>query len=147
MEQLIKLIEKEEGWIASPYYCSEGYPTVGYGFKIGLKDASLPQFTLPKAAGKVWLRVLLKDLEEYFESKDWFDQLTPARRAIIISMAYQMGISGVLKFKKMIKALEAQDYITASNEMLQSRWASQTPGRANRHAMQLQGGFWHSYYS
>ncbi len=147
MEKLIKLIEKEEGWRESPYYCSEGYPTIGYGFKLGDKGAPLPKFILPKVAGDAWLTRLIEDLESQFESLYWFNHLCIPRRAIILSMAYQMGYTGVMKFKKMIVALEARDYIKASNEMLQSRWANQTSSRAHRHAIQLQGGFWHHYYS
>ena len=32
----------------------------------------------------------------------------------------------------MIKALEAKDYKRAGDEMLDSKWAKQTPARANR---------------
>ena len=41
-----------------------------------------------------------------------------------------MGYSGVGKFKNMIKALQNNDTKTASIEMLDSRWAKQTPNRA-----------------
>lgn len=147
MEKLIQLIEKEEGWREEPYYCSEGYPTIGYGFKLGDKDTPLPKFELPKVVGDLWLKTILNESIDCLNDFVWFTKLNPARQAVIISMVHQMGLYGVLKFKKMIKALEAKDYITAGNEMLQSRWASQTPSRANRHAIQLQVGFWHQYYS
>ena len=45
-------------------------------------------------------------------------------------MVFQLGIGGVSKFKNMWKALEKEDYYTASQEMLDSRWARQTPKRA-----------------
>ena len=147
MEKLIKLIELEEGWKEHPYRCSEGYPTVGYGFKIGEKDWPIPYFSLPKVAGDAWLLELLVELDNTFSSRGWYTALSEERKAIIISMAYQMGVSGVLKFKNMIKALEQQDYNTASSEMLDSRWATQTPLRASRHSAQLQSGEWYSYYS
>ena len=41
-----------------------------------------------------------------------------------------MGLNGVSKFKKMLKALEDQDFEKASIEMLDSLWAKQTPNRA-----------------
>ena len=41
-----------------------------------------------------------------------------------------MGFSGVSKFKNMIKALQNRTYKLASIEMLDSRWAKQTPNRA-----------------
>ena len=45
-------------------------------------------------------------------------------------MVFQLGVGGVSKFKKMWKALKQNDYQTASEEMLDSRWAKQTPKRA-----------------
>ena len=51
---------------------------------------------------------------------------------ILYNMVYQMGVKGVLNFKNMIKALEAKDYKRAGDEMLDSKWAKQTPARANR---------------
>lgn len=147
MEKLIKLIEKEEGWREESYYCSEGYPTIGYGFKLSDKDAPLPKFELPKVVGDLWLKTILNESIDCLNDFVWFTKLNLARQAIIISMVHQMGLYGVLKFKKMIKALEDNNYIKAAAEMLDSKWAHQTPLRANRHAFQLQSGDWHSYYS
>ena len=45
-------------------------------------------------------------------------------------MIFQMVFAGVGKFKNMIKALQNNDTKTASMEMLDSRWAKQTPNRA-----------------
>ena len=45
-------------------------------------------------------------------------------------MVFQLGKTGVSKFKNMWKALSEKNYIGASYEMLDSRWAKQTPNRA-----------------
>ena len=45
-------------------------------------------------------------------------------------MYVNLGPSGLLGFKKMHKALANKDYITASAEMLDSRWATQVGNRA-----------------
>ena len=57
----ISLIKYEEGWRPKPYLCSEGYPTAGFGFKLGPKNAPLSYytFTLPLSAGEAWLTSLL----------------------------------------------------------------------------------------
>ena len=47
-------------------------------------------------------------------------------------MTFQMGLGGVLKFKKMLAALQVKDYTTARREALNSAWARQTPQRAKR---------------
>jgi lysozyme len=49
---------------------------------------------------------------------------------IIIEMIFQLGKTGVSKFRNMWKALSGLDYSTAASEMLDSRWAKQTPNRA-----------------
>lgn len=146
MFKVIRLIELEEGWREKPYRCSEGYPTVGYGFKLGSKECTLPEFTLPKTAGDAWLMHNLNELTDHLSKYQWYNKLNDARKAIILSMAYQMGVSGVLKFKNMIKSIEQDDYRNAALEMLDSRWAKQTPQRADRHQLQMQSGAWIEYY-
>ena len=49
---------------------------------------------------------------------------------IIIEMIFQLGKTGVSKFKNMWKALSGLEYSVAASEMLDSRWAKQTPNRA-----------------
>jgi lysozyme len=45
-------------------------------------------------------------------------------------MCYQLGVKGFSKFRKTIALLNSGDYIMASEEMLDSKWAVQTPNRA-----------------
>jgi len=40
-----RMLKKEEGFRAKPYLCSEGFPTIGYGEKIGDKYEALPNIT------------------------------------------------------------------------------------------------------
>jgi len=49
---------------------------------------------------------------------------------VVVEMAFQMGIRGTNLFRKMWVALQRGDYETAADEMLDSRWAKQTPNRA-----------------
>jgi len=49
---------------------------------------------------------------------------------ILIEMCFQLGKTGVSKFKNMLKGLEEKDYNKAADEMLDSRWYKQTPNRA-----------------
>ena len=57
---------------------------------------------------------------------------------IIVEMVFQLGMSGVSKFKKMRTALENQDYAEASAQMLDSKWAKQTKNRAEHLAEIMQ---------
>lgn len=133
-----KIIAAEEGWRDQPYYCSEGYPTIGYGFKLAGKGDPLPNFVLPRAAGDAWLDALILSIEHTMAAK--LTRLNAARSAVIVSMCYQLGIQGVLQFKRMWAAIDRQDWQSAADEMLDSRWAKQTPERAQRHAQIMRIG-------
>ena len=58
------------------------------------------------------------------------DDIDEQAEEILIEMVFQLGKTGVSKFKNMWKALAEKNYIGASYEMLDSRWAKQTPNRA-----------------
>lgn len=55
-------------------------------------------------------------------------------------MAYNLGISGLLKFKKMLKTLEEENYPKAAKEMLDSLWAIQVGKRADHLAYLMRHG-------
>jgi lysozyme len=61
---------------------------------------------------------------------------------VLIGMAFQMGVPGLLTFKKTLGAVQDQRFAHASGLMLQSLWARQTPGRAARMARQMETGEW-----
>lgn len=152
MTTIVDLIHFEEGWRSKPYLCSERYPTVGYGFKIGPKgaDIRLYQFTLPLDAGGLWLMSLLEQkkaemmLDHGISSA--LDACCDTRKAILVSMAYQMGVPGLAGFKSALKAISEKRWDAAASGMLDSRWAKQTPGRAKRHAEQMRSGMWAKEY-
>ncbi len=55
-------------------------------------------------------------------------------------MAYNLGVHGLLGFSKMLSALHAGDYATASSEALASAWAGQVGDRAKRIAALFMAG-------
>ena len=57
-------------------------------------------------------------------------------------MAFNLGLSGLMSFKKMIAAIEVGDFETASYEMLNSKWANQVTNRAHELAEQMLTGEW-----
>ena len=143
----IKLLEFEEGYRSHVYYCSEGYPTIGIGKKIGSRVQSLSDFALidvPKSVAYAWLDYDLKTIVKQCQSFKWFNTLSQARKDIIISMCYQLGFGGFCKFKRTIKHIENGSFALAAQEMLDSKWARQTPGRANRHSKVMDTGDWGS---
>ena len=55
--------------------------------------------------------------------------LPPHVEEVILEMVFQLGTTGVSKFKKFWKALRVKDWKKASEEMKDSRWHSQTTKR------------------
>lgn len=53
---------------------------------------------------------------------------------VVSAMCFQLGRTGVRKFKKMIAAINDRNYDLAADEMLNSLWAKQTTRRAQRMA-------------
>ena len=123
-------IKKHEGYRDTIYKDSLGFSTIGYGHLVLQTDRYEKGVTYRK-----------KDLEKVFDTdfntaKSNANQLIEGlpihhqAKCVIIEMVFQLGIGGVSKFKKMWKALKQNDYQIASEEMLDSRWAKQTPKRA-----------------
>jgi len=123
-------IKEHEGFVPKIYKDSLGFATIGYGHLV-----------LPTDKFKEGVTYKKKDLEEVFDSdfnmaKSNSNQLIKGlplhhqAKCVIIEMVFQLGIGGVSKFKNMWRALKKNDYQTASEEMLDSKWAKQTPKRA-----------------
>lgn len=135
-DQLLEELKSDEGWRAEPYQDHLGYWTIGFGFLI---DARKP-VRLPREVGEVWLRY---EAERRYEALlgrfPWLeDQPDDVKRALT-NMSYQLGVNGVSHFRRMLAALEMGDRRGAAEEALDSRWAKQTPARAERVAGLIRG--------
>ena len=123
---LLKAIKLSEGFRDRVYKDSLGIDTIGYGFAI--KD-----LVLDEDISEMILRRKLDSLIDRVDKKFPFLKDMPVEiNDVIYEMCYQMGVSGVSKFKKTLLYLENKEFRMASKEMLDSKWARQTPGRAKR---------------
>ena len=79
------------------------------------------------------LQVRLTNLLDSLEiALRWLQDAPVEVRSVLLNMAYQLGLTGLLKFKRTLRYLEIKQYDSAAKEMLDSRWANQTPERATR---------------
>jgi lysozyme len=132
---LERWIRAEEGYQAKPYRDSEGNLTIGIGYNL---DAGMPEDeALVLARYRLWK--LERNLATIFP---WFTGLDTVRQSALIGMTYQLGMTGLRGFKRLLAACESGDWDTASAEALDSKWARQTPGRAQRTAAMLKTGRW-----
>lgn len=125
-QTLIKEIKRDEGVKTHPYKCSAGKLTIGVGRNIednGLNEDEI-QYLLMND-----LRSCVHDLRSNFS---FYDGLDNVRKRVMINMVFNLGINRLLKFKNFLAALEAGDYEKASVEMMDSLWARQVHGRADR---------------
>lgn len=86
---------------------------------------------LTKAESREIVKGRISELEQDLAMRiSFFYDLPREVQDVLVEMAYQMGVSGVMRFRKTINALQHDDYGTAAAEMLNSRWYAQTPERA-----------------
>ena len=123
---LLEAVKLSEGFRDRVYKDSLGIDTIGYGFAI--KD-----LVLDEDIAEMILRRKLDNLIDRVNKRFKFVKDLPhAAQDVMYEMCYQLGVTGVSKFKKTLAYLENFEYRMASKEMLDSRWARQTPNRAKR---------------
>ena len=87
--------------------------------------------------------MLFHDIEYFYKQMrkhHTFNTINDCRKRVILNMAFNLGVAGVLSFKKMWLALEREDYVEASHQMLDSKWAEQVGHRATRLAETMRIG-------
>ena len=126
MKNLIENIKESEGFVEHLYNDSLGIPTIGFGFAI--KDLILDE----DIAEQILVRKVKKLVDRVDKKFDWFNLADDRVKEVIVEMCYQLGLAGFSKFKKTISYIEKKNYYEASKEMLDSKWAKQTPNRAKK---------------
>jgi len=133
MDRLLQSVKKHEGYRNKVYLDILGKRTVGVGH-LCVEDFWEDNKEYPE---EMLMNTLKDDLKNAIEGAERLLKgcliLDSLAKEIIIEMVFQLGETGVSKFKNMLKALELQggpDYQTAAIEMLDSKWAKQTPKRA-----------------
>ena len=139
MERLLKSVREHEGYRNKVYLDTLGKRTVGVGH-LCVEDFWEDDKEYEE---KFLMPILEHDLETAIKgAKDLMSEngcmdMDEVADEIIIEMIFQLGKTGVSKFKNMWKALSALEYSTAASEMLDSRWAKQTPNRAQAMSAQM----------
>ena len=131
MTDLEREIADDEGFRSHLYKCTAGAWTIGYG--TNLSDG------IDRDEALLLMRHRLGKVIAALESRlPFWPKLTDDRRRVLANMGYQLGILGLMRFKRMLAALERGDYEAAAREMLDSKWARQdSPGRAQELAEML----------
>lgn len=122
---LMEALKEQEGFRSEPYKCSEGYLTIGFG-------RNLDTVGIARHEAKMLLENdLTKAYSTLVSNMPWVHDLPKPAQAALTNMCFQLGYGGLSKFKKMLAALQEGDYEKACAEAYNSRWAQQTPSRAD----------------
>lgn len=132
-------LKRDEGEVLHAYQDHLGFWTIGIGILIDKRKGG----GLRPEESEFIFRNRLKLLDAELSKRiPWIARLDPARKGVLINMAFQMGVAGLLGFKNTLAMVESGRYRDAAKGMLQSKWATQTPARANRLSRQMETGIW-----
>ena len=125
LEKAYNSLKIDEGEELLPYKDTEGNLTIGIGH------------LLANGISKEVSKIIFCEDFLHAQMDCWakipaYSLLNEARRYVLANMCFNMGIKRLLGFKKMLAALDRQDYAAAAAEMLDSKWATQVKGRAAR---------------
>lgn len=136
--ELINELKREEGFRANVYQCSEGVDTIGYGFNVAYltnNELALNGGFVEPMSKEVATKILEIKVRKLIENVDkthsWINDLPEMVRIGIYDMVYQLGIKGFDSFVNTQKYLKALNYSKAIENIKNSKWAKQTPRRAN----------------
>ena len=135
MDKLLESVKKHEGYRNKVYLDTLGKRTIGVGH-LCVEDFWEDDKEYEES---FLMEILEKDLQSAIDQADDMCKdlkISSDAKILIIEMIFQLGGNGVSKFRKMWQALQQDppDYAEASVQMLDSRWAKQTPNRAQEMA-------------
>jgi lysozyme len=121
-------IKRDEGLRLHPYTCTANKLSIGYGRNL-IDNGITEQEAEILLHGDI--KIARQDAQ-VFAGIDVWSRLSPTRQAVIINMAFNLGLSRLRKFKRLHLNLANGRFDQAAVEMLDSRWASQVGHRAIR---------------
>ena len=136
MVKLREELESDEGVKYEVYNDHLGYATFGIGHLVLDSD--------PEYGSEIGTAVSESRVAEAFESDivgvvsdceslyDDFEDLPEEAQRIIANMMFNMGRTRLSKFKGMKRGVDARDWETAADEMVDSNWYRQVTNRADR---------------
>ncbi len=120
--EVVEVLKIKEGFHGEQYLIADK-PHIGYGTLLPLTEKEAEMLLISRFTS------MCVELSHSGVLVQVHDKLA---LKIILDMMYQMGVPHLLGFKKMFQHLAIKDYVGASKEMLDSKWAKQTPRRAKK---------------
>lgn len=144
MNTVEELIAKHEGRRSATYLDSRGIPTVGIGHN--LQAHPLPEgWSSPLTDDQVdqlFKQDLADATEGLVKALPWFSNLDTVRQAVVVDMAFNMGLPTLLTFHHTLGFIQDGQWQQAADGMLASLWATQVGPRAREDAQMMVSGAW-----
>ena len=147
LDMALDLVKESEGFSAVPYYCPSNRLTQGYGRNLEVHPLSEEEKAELASYGSVseevaerWALKELISCEMKLSQNIIYSKLSPTRKAVLLDMCFNIGFSGLMKFKKMWFALGNRDFAEASRQMKDSNWYVQVGNRSKRNVILMAKG-------
>lgn len=130
MTELKEWIKKHEGFSAYPYKDITEHTSIGWGRNLDDKGISAEE-------AELMLDNDINEVTNQLRTYSWYLTQPKNVQYALVNMCFNLGLAGLLGFRKMIRALIAKDYTTAAQEALNSKWAEQVGQRAKDVAVMI----------
>jgi len=131
MDKIKEMLVKHEGLVCHVYDDSLGYKTIGVGRCLDKNGISEDEA----------MYLLDNDIKRVIESLDkhWhvWRSFPELAQMVCVDCTFQMGITGWMAFRHTRALMEMECWLEASEELLRSKYATQTPNRAAYNSRQL----------
>jgi len=135
-EKLIEELIIDEGCIDKIYADHLGFLTLGVGHLILDTDKEFKLSLGTPVSEERIKECLYNDIDivcaELDRNMPWWNELDETRQRVLANMCFNLGCPRLKNFKNFLAALEAGDFETAGEEMMDSKWATQVGNRAVR---------------
>lgn len=135
-EYLKKQLVRHEGQRLKPYYDNAEPKRLTIGVGRNLDDVGIFQ----DEADLMLDNDIRRSIEDLTDHLKWWTRLDEARATVLCNMCFNLGIKRLLKFQKMLAALQSGDYLKAADEMTNSVWYKQVGVRAVELVHQMRTG-------
>lgn len=135
IDALSEQLRRHEGLRLKPYRDTTGHLTIGVG-------RNLSDVGISEAEAALLLRNDIGAAIAGLEARlPWVASLHPVRQRALVDLTFNVGLEGVLTFRRMLTALQAGRWDDARAELLASKWAAQVqPARVQTLARQILTG-------
>ena len=127
-------LKKHEGLRLKPYKCTAGALTIGYGRNLNARGISRAE------AHDMLAHDVIETYHQCELKIDFWSSLSDVHKMVLLNMAFNLGIQGLLGFKRTLDYMRSGDFRSASVEMLDSKWAEQVGKRAEELSKMMRVG-------